>query len=304
MTRTPIHTSYPPLQPRAVRALACGRARAVFIVTVAALFCVLSVPASAQLTPAGSDNGDGYFPAPSGTPAGKPDGYLPDNPSTQPAFNPMVAPRSPIQGGLALGIAVQVPTGGDLRLPGEPREMRPSVNLAFSGMVRFGEYFDLEAGIVGGVGGLNSQLYEDVFGLNNMNSVHLWMGFRARAYLLDRGPVRPFVSGQFGGDRLAAIYSEGTGVLECEEGFGGRFSCTEITEREFAVGYWGMSAGFGAGVRIPNLSKVMGLIIEGYGVRNRYGRATNSQVGTTRLREDSPVVWSGGGMIVLHVGAQ
>lgn len=274
----------------------------------AAVACLFVLPATAMATaptePAATAPGealvaDGYLPGADP----KPDGYLPNEPHPNQYGDPFYAPAPYVTGGATFSLGFQVPIGGDLHLPNNgPREMRASGNIGGGVFVNFGQRFELEAAIAGGVGGLDERLYEQVFGFHEMDTYHMWIGARARAYLVDYGPVRPFISGQFGGDRLVAVYSEGTGVLECDESYSGRLRCDEVTEREFAAGYWGSSVGLGTGVRFAASDSMLGVIIEGYGVRNRYGRSTNSDIPNQRLEEDSPVVWSGGMMVHLRIG--
>ena len=241
-------------------------------------------------------------------------GYLPDEPKPNEGYLPDETPvhdevqstpgeevRSPIRGGLNLMVGFQIPTGGDLRNDLGRRDISGTLDAGIGVLVSLYDRVQIGATFRGGMGGFDSNAV--VSGTEgDPSSKHFWVGSDLRINLTNRGRVRPFVSGMFGGDRLADVYSRGTGDYQCENLGNGRFNCEEETERVFSVGYWGLSTGLGAGFRLVEIAKGASLVVEMHGVRNRYGRLTSSAFDNMRLREDSRTTWQVGTLVMFQVG--
>ncbi|MCB9534045.1 MAG: hypothetical protein H6698_06945 [Myxococcales bacterium] len=262
---------------------------------VSAAVCVaasVAAPAAAAAQEGESLALAGYFPdepRPSGG-AGSADVFAPTGPA-------------PVRGGVNLGLGFQVPTGGDVDGLGGRREIVGTADLGLSFLLSLYGVVQWDViGFRGGLGGLNSEYYEDLFGFDEMGGNHFWLGTHLRVHVIPRGPLRPFVSGSLGGDRIVASYRRGTGVFDCEERASGWYACDEITEREFGVGYWGLSTGVGGGLHITLPVDELSLIAEVQGVRARYGRLTSSAFDNRELGDAARTVWSVSTLLLLQVG--
>lgn len=259
-----------------------------------------STPPSEASTPT-NDPADGGYLDPVDGDAGYLDGADKPEPDPQMSAAEPAAP-TPSGVGITLGLGAQIPTGGDIRGIGNDREMNGSANLSFGILGTVGGFLQWEVfSLRAGFGGLDPTYFERLTGFDEMSSHHVWFGTHVRAEIVPMGPVRPFVSGFFGADRVAATASAGTGVYLCDEGVFGATRCREETHRELGIGYWGWSGGFGGGVRIPRLVKPIGLVIEGWAAHTHYGRFTSSEYRNVRLRDDARRVWSGGGHIAVQL---
>lgn len=233
------------------------------------------------------------------------DGYLPDEPHPQqrPAsledLSLAAQPQPAVRGGMNLGIGVTIPTGGDLEIATGEREIRGTGDFGGGVHVLIREVFQIEFAVRGGFGGVDSDLYEETYGYEELGSRHIWLGMHARIMPVAIGRVRPFVSVLFGGDRVMAVSREPTGVYECEaDGF--VTTCREQTERTFAAGYWGRSVGFGGGLFVPLPGDQLALTVDVYSLQNSYGRRTVSEQPNLRLA-DPVTTWSVGTLILAHV---
>lgn len=264
----------------------------------AALVCAIAFPTVAHAQGVADD---GYFPGDAPTN----DGYLPDSGKPEPApGGPFAAEPGPIAAGLNIGFGFQLPTPASDRsgVFGE-YEFRPTLDVSLAAGLTFGGIVQWDVfGLRIGVGGLNRGLYEDVFGFREMRANHFWLGTHLRVTPLPNAPLRPFVSASLGGDRLVAAHMEGTGTFRCEDVGGGFYDCEEETRRAFSVGYWGLSTGIGGGIRFAEIADSLSVIVEVQGVRNRYGRVTNSAFPNRSTGDDPPTLWNVSTLLLLQVG--
>jgi hypothetical protein len=93
---------------------------------------------------------------------------------------------------------------------------------------------------------------------------------------------------------------DGTGIYECTDN-GYTIRCEEDEERTFAAGYWGASAGLGAGVRFARQEWPIAVTAEAMWMRNQYSVRTTTGLPNDRLQETSPSTRNLGLMLVLHV---
>ena len=300
---------------RASRALATRSPRRCLFLVMSMAVLVVSSPSTAFASPDAIDEANHVRTAnPIDEPAGdddvvpasiESDGYLPDvdEPVKDEAIPASPGTENLPPGiGFTVGVGLQIPTGGDLRGIDNDLEMYGSGNLSFGIVATIASFLQLELfSVRGGFGGVDPDYYERLTGFDEMSSHRVWFGTHARAEIVPLGPVRPFVSAFFGADRIAATASSGTGNYVCEEGFFGGTRCNEETARDLVIGYWGWSGGFGAGLRMPQIAKTCGLVVEGWSSHAHYGRYTSSDFANVRLRDDARRVWSVGGHIALQV---
>lgn len=233
------------------------------------------------------------------------DGYLPDEPHPQQSSNALdqlslaEPARSPIRGGMSLGIGVTVPTGGELETATGQREIRGTGDVGGGIQMLIHDALQLDFGVRGGLGGIDPDLYERLYGYEELGGRHLWLGIQARFMPVAIGSLRPTASVLFGGDRIFAANREATGVYECEDN-GVVTTCREQTERTFAAGYWGRSMGFGGGLFIAFPGDTLALTVDVYALNNSYGRRTNSE--TENLSLADPIsTWSVGTLVLMNV---
>ncbi len=241
-------------------------------------------------------NTDGYLPGESETG----DGYLPEvHPDNKPP-PPIAGPRSPIQGGMRLMAGFQIPTSGDLRNDFGERDIRGTGDLGLGIFMSLYDRVELGTAFRIGLGGFDSG-YQVSGTEGNSASRHFWVGADWRLNLTTQTRVRPFLSGTVGGDRIVDVFKSPTGAYECEPRGTDNYYCTEETERAFAIGYWGLSTGFGGGIQIRDVMKNGSIVIEFQGVRNRYGRLTSSGFENQTLGDDARSTWQLGTLIMFQV---
>ncbi len=241
---------------------------------------------------------DGYFPNEYEEPV---DGYLPDgaNPHGGPEVTLAPPPRF-LRVGFNLGLGTHIPVAGDTHNLDGRREFTGTADLGGSLFFLMGNIVQLDLNIRGGFGGVSAEFYEDRYNYTHLQPRHLWVGGHLRVFPIDILGMQPFVSAQLGADRVFAARMDGTGIYECvDDGY--TIRCDEEEERTFAAGYWGASAGLGAGMRFSGQDWPIAVTAEAMWMRNQYSVRTTSGLPNDRLEETSPSTRNLGLMLVLHV---
>lgn len=241
---------------------------------------------------------DGYFPNEYEEPT---DGYLPDSPPPGhgPEFS-LAPPQRFLRVGINLGLGSHIPIAGDTHDLSGRQEFTATADFGGGIFFLMGNVVQLDLNARGGFGGVSSSFYEERYGYTHLQPRHVWVGGHLRVFPVDIFGVQPFVSAQLGADRVFAARMDGTGIYECtDDGYSIR--CEEEEERTFAAGYWGASAGLGAGIRFARQEWPIAVSAEAMWMRNQYSVRTTTGLPNDRLAETSPSTRNLGLMLMLHV---
>lgn len=192
----------------------------------------------------------------------------------------------------SVGGGFSLRTGGELDLPSGRREFVGTGDVQVRIGAEFVQQFQLAALLRAGGGGLSLETYEDYY-QTDLETRHVWIGLMARYYFMPRrvSLVRPYLVAGYGGDRVAVVQVEGTGVYQCRSD--GYFTtCDEETETVFSTGYWAHSITAGAGVAFTMYESrknysALEFFIDGRFQQDLYTRITNSDLPNQTL--DDPV---------------
>lgn len=218
-----------------------------------------------------------YFPA-QGQRGGKP----------APANVAFETPPRPVRVGIGLNIGSHIPLNREYGAFGE--RFTPTFDIGGGLFVNVRSVFEAGFEVHGLAGGLESEPWEDAFGLVDPTSRHLWLGVRARLHPFALGQFRPMISVAYGGNRVVVVEERGTGIYECRDN-GWSYRCEEETERSFTGGYWGQTFALGGGFRIdPRGPAGISFVTEALYAAQRYGRQTASIGDPIRLESEGPVV--------------
>lgn len=217
-----------------------------------------------------------YFPAPSQRGA-KP-----------PAVNtPFAQPTPAFRVGIGAYLGSHIPVRQEFGQFGE--QFRPTFDIG--GGIFVNAYGNFEIGVAahGLVGGLETEPWEQAFGLIDPSTRHVWVGLRGRIHPFAFGQFRPMISFAYGGNRVAVIEEQGTGEFECSGTT--LIRCDERTERTFTGGYWGQTFAAGGGFRVdPRGPRGISFVAEAMYGAQRYGRQTLSIADNVSLNSAGPVV--------------
>lgn len=194
----------------------------------------------------------------------------------------------PVQVGVMFTIGSHIPIAGNTHLIDGRREFTPTFDFGGSLFFNIQRLMQIDLVTRGGFGGVSTELYEDRYRIPGLESRHIWLGSTFRVFPLDAWGIQPYVSATLGGDRVLAVRREPNGSYECTTD-GWVTQCDPELERVFAAGYWGMSLGYGGGIRVePGRNGRFSFFIDVQHLFNRYGRRTSSQTGPDRLGSSAP----------------
>lgn len=190
----------------------------------------------------------------------------------------------------SVGGGFSVRTGGELDLPSGRREFVGTGDLQVALGAEFVQQFQLLATFRFGGGGLSLATYEDFY-QTDLQTRHAWIGIMGRYYLLPRRAslLRPYVVAGYGGDRVAVVQLEGTGVYRCTSD--GLFTtCDEQQETVFSTGYWAHSITAGAGLSLTMFESrknyaALEFFLDGRFQQDLYTRLTHSELPNQTLED-------------------
>lgn len=205
-----------------------------------------------------------------------------------PAATAFETPPRPVRVGIGLNLGSHIPVRQEFGTLGE--RFTPTFDIGGGIFMNVQGMFEAGFEVHGLAGGLETEPWENAFGLVDPSSRHLWLGLRARLHPVAFGQLRPMISVAYGGNRVAVIEERGTGVFECRDN-GWNFRCEEETERTFTGGYWGQTFALGGGLRVdPRGPAGISFVAEALYAAQRYGRQTASIGDPIRLESAGPVV--------------
>ncbi len=219
-------------------------------------------------------------------------GYFPNRPHPQRrappvAAGPVVTMR-PMQVGIALTLGSHIPIAGSTHLADGTREFTGTFDMGGAFFVNVQRLVQFDFAVRGGFGGVNTDLYEERYRIPGLESRHIWLGTAVRVFPVDFFGIQPYIMGALGGDRVMAVRREPDGSFTCSDD-GYFIECDPDYERVFAAGYWGMSLGYGGGLRIePGRNGHIAILVEVQHLFNRYGRRTSSETGVDFLGSTAP----------------
>lgn len=194
---------------------------------------------------------------------------------------PVISPVAPSFG---LSFSGSGRTGGDL-MANELAEFRGTANMGWHAGVMLRDKLQVGLHFSIGLGGMNNSDIAEFYGFPQMDAFHYWIGIEGRWHLWRSTwfPLRPYIVGRLGADRVVTERNEPTGDVVCD-----RYGCEDETERIFAVGYWGLSRALGLGVayrlRIRGATAVE-LFAETFHQRDIYTRVTHTELPNYNLDE-------------------
>jgi hypothetical protein len=197
---------------------------------------------------------------------------------------------SPVRFGIGLQLGSHIPFAGDVGTAFGER-FTPTLDIGGTLNANFRGVAELSFGVHGFYGGLETDQWQQAYGLENASPRHLWVGLHGRIHPFAMGNFRPMLSFAYGGNRVAVTEQQPNGEYTCS-GNGNTTNCRPDTERSFAGGYWGQTFALGGGFRVdpkPGYAGI-GFVAETLYGMQRYGRQTVTASDAIALQSEGPVV--------------